>query len=413
MSWLCALSLTSFPLSAFPFFHSFLLASLPPCLLSPVSSPTPAGYRKIKDGQTSGVVHRFSYEDVTRLHEMGGSFLGTSKHVLQNSNEIDNCLRVFEMLRVRYLVAIGGTVTAYSTSLIAAAARKNNMDFSVVHIPKTIFNDLPLPQMSRTFGFDTARETGVQIVHALKNDARSMGRWYIVVVVGQKAGHLSLGIGKAAASNLTVIPEEYQNKKVVFSEICDLVEGAIYKRKAKDKDYGVVVLTEGLVDIMDPAEMKERFGDADTGHQEIGRHVVRELRDRFKKADVEATVVDRNLGWELRAADPIAIDVDLARNLGYGATRFLLLGGTGCLVSLQDEKIKPIPLKDIVDTKTGMTQIRKVDLKGLSYEVARKYMMPLKEDDLLDKLFLGKLAKAANLSPKEFLEKFKKVAQEN
>lgn len=63
--------------------------------------------------------------------------------------------------------------------------------------------------------------------------------WYIITVMGQQAGHLALGIGKAAAATLTIIPEEYRGRKVVFSELCDVVEAAIIKRRALGKDYGI------------------------------------------------------------------------------------------------------------------------------------------------------------------------------
>ena len=53
---------------------------------------------------------------------------------------------------------IGGTVTAYSASLVASAAKAANMKLSCVHVPKSIFNDLPLPENAKTFGYDTARQ---------------------------------------------------------------------------------------------------------------------------------------------------------------------------------------------------------------------------------------------------------------
>ncbi len=66
----------------------------------------------------------------------------------------------------------------------------------VTHVPKTIFNDLPLPDNCYTFGFSTARELGVKIVNNLSSDAKCLGRWYIIVVIGARTGHLSLDIGK-------------------------------------------------------------------------------------------------------------------------------------------------------------------------------------------------------------------------
>ncbi len=76
----------------------------------------------------------------------------------------------------------------------------------VVHVPKTIDNDLDLPPHVDTFGFQTARHLGVEIVKNLMVDAKTTSRWYFVIAMGRKAGHLALGIGKAAGATLTLDP---------------------------------------------------------------------------------------------------------------------------------------------------------------------------------------------------------------
>ena len=78
-----------------------------------------------------------------------------------------------------------------------------------MHVPKTIDNDLDLPPHIDTFGFQTARHIGVEIVKNLMVDAHTTSRWYFVIAMGRKAGHLALGIGKAAGATLTLIPEEF------------------------------------------------------------------------------------------------------------------------------------------------------------------------------------------------------------
>ena len=78
-----------------------------------------------------------------------------------------------------------------------------------MHVPKTIDNDLDLPPHVDTFGFQTARHFGVEIVKNLMVDAKTTSRWYFVIAMGRKAGHLALGIGKAAGATLTLIPEEF------------------------------------------------------------------------------------------------------------------------------------------------------------------------------------------------------------
>ena len=91
-------------------------------------------------------------------------------------------------------------------------------------------------------------------------DARSTRRWYVVVAMGRKAGHLALGIGKAAGATLTVIGEEFPDATVPFAHICDIVEGAIIKRRAMGRNFGVAVLAEGLIEKLDPKELADLSG---------------------------------------------------------------------------------------------------------------------------------------------------------
>ena len=113
-------------------------------------------------------------------------------------------------LNVDKLITIGGDDTAYS------ALRVNKMAagrIKVVHVPKTIDNDLDLPHGIPTFGFQTARHIGVEVVKNLMVDAQTTSRWYFVVTMGRKAGHLALGIGKATGATLSLIPEEFPESR--------------------------------------------------------------------------------------------------------------------------------------------------------------------------------------------------------
>ncbi len=94
-----------------------------------------------------------------------------------------------------------------------------------------------------------------------------------VPIIGQSSGHLTLGIGKSAAATLTLIPEEFKfrPKKLTFLELASILEAAIYKRKAMNKEYGVIVLSEGLVGCMEQKEVQEKWGTQDNAHQELGK----------------------------------------------------------------------------------------------------------------------------------------------
>src|SRR5262245_23203893 len=203
------------------------------------------GFKWLVEGRDDHCA-RLTIEQVKSINLRGGSILRTSRTNPTKPPELmRNVLDVFGRLGVTKLVTIGGDDTAYSGSQVYKHARGA---VRVAHVPKTIDNDLPLPGSTPTFGFETARQVGVGVVRNLAEDARTTGRWYIIVSMGRAAGHLALGIGKAAAATLTIIPEEFQGRQVSLDEVCDILIGAIIKRRAKGSDYGVAILAEGLLE---------------------------------------------------------------------------------------------------------------------------------------------------------------------
>ncbi len=251
-----------------------------------------------------------------------------------------------------------------------------------MHVPKTIDNDLPLPPHIPTFGFQTARHAGVELVRNLMEDARATRRWYVVVAMGRKAGHLALGIGKAAGATLTVIAEEFATEHITFAAICDIVEGAIVKRIAMGRHFGVAVLAEGLIDKLDPRELsglqdveRDDHGHVRFAEVDLARKVKAEVQGRLSQKGVRVTITDKNVGYELRCADPIPFDAEYCRELGYGAVRFLVGGGTGAMVSVQGGRLVPIPFDELRDPATGKTRVRLVDTDSEGFQVARAYMI--------------------------------------
>lgn len=373
------------------------------------------GFRHLMRGDTTHA-QSLGINDVTRIHFQGGSILLTSRaNPTKSIESIQNVLKVLDHYRVRYLLTIGGDDTAYSAAKVAEEARGR---ISVAHVPKTIDNDLPLPPTIPTFGFQTARQTGVEIVRNLMADAQTAPRWYIVVSMGRKAGHLALGIGKAAGVPLTMIPEEFKGHPVTLDEVCDVVEGSIIKRRALGRDHGVAILAEGLVEAMTPEHRDEVFGEDveerdEFGHIrlddiEFGRKVRDELRKRFKQRELKISVINKNLGYELRCADPIPYDCEYTRDLGYGAVRFLLSGGTSAVITFHGGVMKPMSFSDptLRDPETGRFRVRMVDVNGESYQVARQYMIRLEPADAENADWYGALCRAANLSNDDFDRRF-------
>ncbi len=350
-------------------------------------------------------------DDVSRVHLSGGSILGTSRENPTKSAEATRAvIETLQQAGVTHLVTIGGDDTALSARYVSEQSKGS---VCTAHVPKTIDNDLPLPPHIPTFGFQTARHVGVELVRNLMEDAKSTRRWYIVVAMGRKAGHLALGIGKAAGATLTVIGEEFPQTYLSFAHICDIVEGAIIKRRATGRAFGVAVLAEGLIEKLDPAELadlqdveRDEHGHIRFAEVDLARKVKCEVQGRLSGRGIRVTITAKNVGYELRCADPIPFDAEYCRDLGYGAVRFLLGGGSGAMVSIQGGRLVPIPFETLRDPETGKTRIRLVEVTSEGYKVARAYMIRLEPEDFAHASWVDKLAEAASLTPGEFRQRF-------
>ena len=142
-------------------------------------------------------------------------------------------------------MTIGGDGTMYLANRLEKEMKGK---ISVAHLPKTIDNNLPLPDNNSTFGFETAKHIGTEIVNYLMEDAKTTKRWFLIVTMGRKTGHLAMGIGKSAGATLTLIPEEFKENKVPVSKIVKIIEGSILKRMKTGREYGVAIIAEGLTD---------------------------------------------------------------------------------------------------------------------------------------------------------------------
>lgn len=371
------------------------------------------GFKWLIEGST-GQVRPLSIEDVSRIHFRGGAYLGTSRaNPTRRAESLDNVLFALSSLGITRLMTVGGDDTAFSAMKLEERA---GGQLQVIHVPKTIDNDLDLPYGIPTFGFQTARHVGVEIVKNLMVDARSTSRWYLVVTMGRKAGHLALGIGKAVGATLTIIPEEFRERPVRLQRIVDLLIGAMIKRLNHGRADGVAVLSEGLIEILDPRDFGglEHVERDDHGHLrlnevDVGDVLRRELTKQLHRLGLSVGLVAKDVGYELRCADPIPYDIEYTRDLGYCAAQYLLDGGTSAMVSIQNGRFTPIPFKQMVDPSTGRTKVRMVDIGSQSYQIARQYMIRLTEADLNDRDMLGRYAALVGLSPEAFRDRFSTV----
>ncbi len=355
-------------------------------------------------------VRPLTIESVSRIHFRGGSFIGIARaNPTKDPALLETTVKTLERLGVGQVITIGGDDTAFSAMRLEQHSAGR---LRVVHVPKTIDNDLALPAEIDTFGFQTARHVGADIVKNLMVDAHTTSRWYIVVAMGRKAGHLALGIGKAAGATLTLVPEEF-GANVPLQTIVDTLVGAIIKRQSLGQRHGVAVVAEGLVESIRTEDLAQRddverdaHGHIRISEIDIADILKRATLQRLKTLALKTTVSATDVGYELRCADPIPFDMEYTRDLGYCAAKYLMSGGGGAMVSMQGGHLVPIPFGKLLDPDTGRTRVRLVDIHSARYAIARRYMIRLRRDDFEDPAALASFAAVAGLSVDEFRAQF-------
>jgi 6-phosphofructokinase 1 len=368
------------------------------------------GFEWIMRGDVDHVAP-LSIEGVSRIHFRGGSHIGISRaNPTRDPCFLESAVTALLRLNVSQLITIGGDDTAFAAMKLQERAAGR---IRVVHVPKTIDNDLGLPPEIDTFGYQTARHVGAEIVKNIMVDAKTTSRWYLIVSMGRKTGHLALGIGKAAGATLTLIPEEFGAGPVRLRTIVDTIVCAIIKRLSYGRRDGVAIVAEGVVFNVDPADLagidaveRDAHGNLRIDELNIGEILKRAVQDRLAPLNIRTTVVAKNVGYELRCADPIPYDLEGTRDLGYAAAKYLLQGGDAVIVSMQGGRFVPIPFAEMIDPATGRARTRRVDIASIRYAIARRYMIRLRRDDFDDPYELAKCAASAGLTSGAFRREF-------
>jgi len=374
------------------------------------------GFEWIMQGNVDHV-RPLTIDGVSRIHFRGGSHIGISRaNPTTDPQLLENAVISLLRLNVFELITIGGDDTAHSAMKLEAKAEGR---IRVVHVPKSIDNDLNLPPSVDTFGYQTARHLGVDILKNLMVDARTTSRWYFVIAMGRKAGHLAHGIGKAAGATVTLIPEEFSGQTIRMKTIVDTLVGSIIKRMSYGRRDGVAVIAEGVVLNIDPADLRDMddverdaHGHVRIAEVNIGEILKKAVQARLRDFGLKTTIVAKNIGYELRCADPIPFDMEYTRDLGYCAAKYLLEGGHGAMISMQGGQFVPIPFTELQDPQTGKAQIRLVDIHSTRYAIARRYMIRIRRDDFDDPHELAKFAAVCKLTLEEFRGQFESLVDD-
>ena len=307
------------------------------------------------------------------IFNLAGSFLRMSRFKPSDEDfEKRFNWQFFTENNIKLLVTIGGD-TASTANRVAKFLEEKRHPIANIHVPKTIDNDLPLPDCAPTFGYESAKDKGAVIARAVYVDARTSGNWFVMSAMGRSAGHLAFGIGEACHYPMIVIPEMFDKTEITVEKIVNLVISSIIKRKIMGMDYGAAVISEGVFHALSDEEIRKsgiHFTYDEHGHPELGKvskaHIFNEMIEmKLKELGLKVKSRPVELGYEIRCQTPIAYDLTYCSELGIGVHKLFAEGKTGCMVYVDSEgNVSPLYLKDLQDPTTGKIPPRLVDIKS-------------------------------------------------
>lgn len=330
----------------------------------------------------------FDYEKANKIFNKGGSVLNMSRF---KPKESDFNINFIKKNNVKLLVTIGGDDTASTANRLTKYLNSKNVEMVHIHVPKTIDNDLPLPDRNPTFGFQSAKDQGAKIGNIIEEDARTTQSWYVLSAMGRSAGHLAFGIATSCHFPMLVIPEMFNKTRPSLDKIIDLIISSIIKRKIEGMEYGVAMVSEGVFHVLDEDEIKSsgiQFTYDEHGHPELGNvsksnifNIL--LQDRLKELDLKVKSRPNDMGYELRCCRPIGFDLTLCSLLGMGVKKLYDEGYDSCIVSANSNgDIIPLFLSDLQD-ENGKIPPRLVDIESDFARLCIQNLFYLKEEDMV------------------------------
>jgi 6-phosphofructokinase 1 len=237
-------------------------------------------------------------------------------------------------------------------------------------------------------------------------DGRTSGRWYVAVLMGRSAGHLALGAAKAAGATLAILPEDFAGRAPRLADVARIVEGAMLKRVAMGRSHGVAVIAEGVAELLPESDFpsgvpRDAQGRPRFSELPFGDLVAKRAQAGLAELGIELSVIDKDVGYELRCAEPNAFDIAYTRDLGAGAAEALLEGASGVMIAREDDAIVRVPFADMLDPATGSMRVRRVDVASRMYATARLLQVRMEPGDLAPGALCERICATAKRSAAE------------
>ncbi|ANQ07486.1 6-phosphofructokinase [Plasmodium coatneyi] len=318
---------------------------------------------------------------MNRFRNLGGfNMLWSGRGKVRNKDDLIAIENIVAKLKMNGLVIIGGDGSNSNAALISEYFAERKIPISIIGIPKTIDGDLKSEAIEISFGFDTATKTYSEVIGNLCTDVKTGNNVYHVVrVMGRSASHVVLECALQTRPNIVLIGEEVEKEKLSLKDIVSNIVNTILKRRSLNKNYGVILIPEGLIEFV--PEMKILIGelnvilkegpfDADklkhsrevwdflpsiiqdqllmdresTGYIQVGKIATERLiivlveseLAKMKDNNLNIQFMAHYLGYEGRCAIPSNFDCNYCYALGYNAALLIDHKKTGYMSIIQN-----------------------------------------------------------------------------
>ena len=318
----------------------------------------------------------------------GFDIIGSGRTKLEKEDQFEKGIEILRELNIKALVIIGGDDSNTNACVLAEYYAAKNYGVQVIGCPKTIDGDLKNEQIETSFGFDTACKTYSELIGNIQRDCNSARKyWHFIKLMGRSASHIALECALQCQPNICLISEEVEAKAMSLDDIVTYIATAVAKRAEDGKDFGTVLIPEGLIEFIpaikkliaelndvlasDEAQNLGRSQQIDFVKQHISPEnlavfnslptsVARQLAlDRDPHGNVQVSLIETEkllsamvaakldrwkksgkytgkfatqhhfFGYEGRCAAPSNYDADYCYSLGYNASRLIANGKTG------------------------------------------------------------------------------------
>lgn len=357
-------------------------------------------------GIVKGKYKQLDQATIDKYRNTGGfDIIGSGRDKIESEEDLAKSLKVCQDLKLDGLVIIGGDDSNTNAAVLAEYFKANGCKTCVVGVPKTIDGDLKTEHIEVSFGFDTATKIYSEMIGNLCRDALSAKKYtHFVKLMGRSASHVALECALKTHPNVVLIGEEISQTKQTLANIVEYLADVITKRSAVGKDYGVILIPEGLIEFIPEKEALikdlelelDPHGNLQVSHIKVEEILIQKVKETLSKRNFPGkfSPVAHFFGYEGRSGFPSNFDANYCYSLGFLATHLIkneLTGYVCCIRNLTRDPIhwEPwgIPITSLLNMeerkgkKKPVIQKALVDLEGRAFSKFKEVRAKWEMDD--------------------------------